>query len=235
MQDEIETTAPRHVAIIMDGNGRWAESKGLHRSKGHEAGASSVKTIVEECVRHGVKYLTLYSFSTENWNRPQEEIDALMQLLLLKLASEVPDLINQGIRLNHIGRIDRFSKEVQIAIAEACQATQEGKVLTVTLALDYSGRSELANVMRRIIDAGVGIESVNEKLIEEYLYTSDLPDPDLLIRTAGEYRVSNFLLWQIAYSEIFITECCWPDFDADEFKQALDDYSRRDRTFGALK
>ncbi len=235
MKEETALTPPAHVAIIMDGNGRWAEAKGFPRAKGHEAGALSVKTIVEECVRHGVKFLTLYSFSTENWNRPQEEIDALMQLLLLKLASEVPELIKQGIRLKHIGRKDRFSEEVQAAIEEACNITENGTTLTVSLALDYSGRSELTHALSEIIDAGTPSEAVTSELIQKYLYTFDLPDPDLLIRTAGEFRVSNFLLWQIAYAEIYIADCCWPDFGADEFKQALESYAERNRTFGSLK
>ncbi len=233
--DMSEHSIPNHVAIIMDGNGRWAEAKGLPRSKGHEAGALSVKTIVEECVRHGVKHLTLYSFSTENWNRPQEEIDALMQLLLLKLATEVPELVKQGIRLKHIGRKDRFSKEVQEAIELACAMTADGETLTVSLALDYSGRSELVHAVKSMLAEGCSSESVTEESLASHLYTSDVPDPDLLIRTAGEFRVSNFLLWQIAYSEIYISECCWPEFGAEEFKLALESYGCRNRTYGTLK
>ena len=235
MKDVTVQTAPSHIAIIMDGNGRWAETKGLPRSKGHEAGAISVKTIVEECVRHGIKYLTLYSFSTENWTRPQKEIDALMQLLLVKLASEVPELVKQGIRLNHIGRLDRFSPEVQSAINEACEVTGAGETLTVSLALDYSGRNELVEAVKNIVQSDAVIGDVDESFLQKHLYTKDLPDPDLLIRTAGEFRVSNFLLWQIAYSEIYIADCCWPDFDADEFKKAIESYAKRNRTFGALK
>lgn len=235
MQDATETTSPKHVAIIMDGNGRWAEAKGLPRSKGHEAGALSVKTIVEESVRHGVKFLTLYSFSTENWTRPQGEIDALMQLLLLKLASEVPELIKQGICLKHIGRKDRFSQEVQAAIDAACTATASGETLTVCLALDYSGRSELVNAVKKLVGGGIAAENLTEEAIQANLYTAGVPDPDLLIRTAGEFRISNFLLWQIAYSEIYIADCCWPDFGAVEFNQALESYSNRNRTFGSLK
>ena len=235
MQEEFRLNTPRHVAIIMDGNGRWAETQGLPRSKGHEAGASSVKEIVEECVRYGIKYLTLYSFSTENWMRPQEEINALMQLLLMKLASEVPELVKQGIRLNHLGRIDRFSPEVQAAIKDACDVTAKGETLTVSLALDYSGRSEIVQAVKNIIQSDVVIGDVDESFLQKYLYTNDLPDPDLLIRTAGEFRVSNFLLWQIAYSEIYIAESCWPDFDAAAFKSALDSFAKRNRTFGSLK
>lgn len=223
---------PTHIAIIMDGNGRWAESKGLSRSEGHGAGAKSVKQIVERCVELGVRYLTLYSFSTENWSRPESEIDALMELLLVQLATEVPELIKQGIQIRHYGSRDKFSEKVLRAIDEACEATKEGATLTIGLALDYSGRSELIHAMKELIHDGV---DVTQESIESRLYTNGIPDPDLLIRTAGEYRVSNFLLWQIAYSEIYITEHCWPDFDGKLLDVALIDYANRTRKFGAVK
>jgi len=226
------THIPKHVAIIMDGNGRWAESQGMPRSKGHAAGAVSVKKIVQRCVELGVKYLTLYSFSTENWSRPESEVDALMELLLVKLASEVPELTREGIRLRHFGRRDHFSEQVLQAIDAGCEATKDGEVLTVGLALDYSGRSELLHAVSQLVKDGV---SVNQEELEARLYTSDIPDPDLLIRTAGEYRVSNFLLWQIAYSEIVVTEECWPDFDEDSFDEAIIEFAGRTRKFGTVK
>ena len=225
----------QHIAIIMDGNGRWAESQNLPRSSGHEAGAIAVKKIVKHCVKLGIQNLTLYSFSSENWNRPQNEIDLLMQLLIAKLASEVPELVDQGIRLQHIGRIDRFPEDVQLAISSACKATEEGNVLTISLALDYSGRSEIVAAIKRIAESEIKISEIDEGIFEEYLYTAGAPDPDLLIRTAGEYRVSNFLLWQIAYSELYVTDVCWPDFDESELDKAIESYNGRIRTYGALK
>ena len=219
----------------MDGNGRWAESQNLPRSSGHEAGAIAVKKIVKHCVKLGIQNLTLYSFSSENWNRPQNEIDLLMQLLIAKLASEVPELVDQGIRLQHIGRIDRFPEDVQLAISSACKATEEGNVLTISLALDYSGRSEIVAAIKRIAESEIKISEIDEGIFEEYLYTAGAPDPDLLIRTAGEYRVSNFLLWQIAYSELYVTDVCWPDFDESELDKAIESYNGRIRTYGALK
>lgn len=222
---------PTHIAIIMDGNGRWAESKGLPRTDGHAAGAVSVKKVVERCVELGIRYLTLYSFSTENWSRPESEVDALMELLVLKLAEEVPELTKQGIRLRHYGSRQKFSPEVLQAIDSACEATQEGGTLTIGLALDYSGRSELLHAIQQLIQRG---ESVNQETLESHLYTAGVPDPDLLIRTAGEYRVSNFLLWQIAYSEIYVTEQCWPEFDGNSLDSALLDFANRTRKFGAI-
>ena len=223
---------PVHIAIIMDGNGRWAESKGLTRSEGHVAGALSVKKIVQRCVELGVKYLTLYSFSTENWSRPESEVDALMELLMLQLAQEVPELTKQGICLRHYGSREHFSPEVLQAIDTACEMTKDGDVLTLGLALDYSGRSELLHAIKSLIRDSA---EVNQDSLEARLYTAGVPDPDLLIRTAGEYRVSNFLLWQIAYSEIYVTEQCWPEFDGESLDVAIIDYANRTRKFGAVK
>jgi undecaprenyl diphosphate synthase len=223
---------PRHIAIIMDGNGRWAQVKGLSRSQGHIAGAKSVKKIVQRCVELGVSYLTLYSFSTENWSRPEDEVGALMELLLVQLASEVPELAKQGIRLVHYGSRDNFSEDVLAALDKADADTETGEVLTVGLALDYSGRSELLHAMRQIVRDGV---EVTQEALESRLYTAGVPDPDLLIRTAGEFRVSNFLLWQIAYTEIYVTEQCWPDFNGDSLDKAILDFASRTRKFGAVK
>ena len=222
---------PAHIAIIMDGNGRWAEAKNLSRPEGHVAGAVSVKKVVKRCVELGVSYLTLYSFSTENWVRPESEIDALMGLLILQLTNEVPELTAQGIRIKHIGNRDKFSIKVLEAIDTACEATEEGETLTLILALDYSGRSEMLQAAQKLIDDAV--EATQENL-EARLFTAGTPDPDLLIRTAGEYRVSNFLLWQIAYSEIYVTQQCWPDFNGDSLDAAIIEYASRTRKFGAI-
>ena len=233
MKDSIvEEQKPRHIAIIMDGNGRWAEAKGLSRSEGHIAGAMSVKKIVQRCVEVGVSYLTLYSFSTENWSRPKEEVGALMELLLLQLASEVPELVKQGIRLAHYGSRENFSEEVLAALDKATSDTETGEVLTVGLALDYSGRSEILHAMDQIVRDGV---AVTQEALESRLYTAGVPDPDLLIRTAGEFRVSNFLLWQIAYTELYVTKQCWPDFNGDSLDNAIVEYASRTRKFGKVK
>jgi undecaprenyl diphosphate synthase len=222
----------QHIAIIMDGNGRWAKSLNLPRSAGHEAGALSVKKIVERCVELGVQYLTLYSFSTENWGRPQEEIESLMALLVQKLVTEVPELVEKGVSLRHYGRRDRFAPEIMQALDEAVVSTAQGTRLTLGLALDYSGRSELLHAVTQLVQDDV---EITEENIEKRLYTSGVPDPDLLIRTAGEMRISNFLLWQIAYSEIYVTDQCWPDFDGDSLDVAIAQYEGRKRTFGIIK
>lgn len=226
---------PKHVAIIMDGNGRWAAQQGLERSAGHEAGAKTVQTIVQRCAELGIEFLTLYSFSTENWSRPPSEIDALMELLMLQLSNEVPDLIKNGIKLKHYGLRTRLSQDVLRALDTACKATADGTRLTVGLAIDYSGRSELMHVMKRMVSEGITADEIDEAAVESRLFTAGTPDPDLLIRTAGEYRVSNFLLWQIAYSEIHVSEKCWPAFDIDDFDGAMTDYASRTRKFGTVK
>ena len=227
----MDTPVPQHIAIIMDGNGRWAESRGLPRSAGHEAGALAVKKIVEKCGEIGVKYLTLYSFSTENWGRPQDEIEALMALLVQKLVSEVPELIDKGVSLRHLGRRDRFTPEVLDALDKAVELTSAGEKLTLSLALDYSGRSELLHAIVCLVQDGV---DVTQEHLEQRLFTSGMPDPDLLIRTAGEMRISNFLLWQIAYSEIYVTDQCWPDFDGESIDVAIAEFVNRKRTFGKI-
>ncbi len=224
-------SVPKHIAIIMDGNGRWAEARGLTRTEGHIAGAKSVKKIVTRCVELGVEYLTLYSFSTENWTRPEAEISALMDLLLVNLTSEVPELAEQGIRLVHYGSREKFSAEVLVALDEANAETGQGNKLTVGLALDYSGRSELLHAITMLVKDKVEVSQAN---LEKRLYTSGVPDPDVLIRTAGEMRISNFLLWQIAYSEIYVTPQCWPDFDECSLDAALAEFARRKRTFGKI-
>lgn len=226
---------PNHVAIIMDGNGRWAESKGHERRAGHEAGAKTVSLVVQRCAELEIPFLTLYSFSTENWTRPSTEIDALMHLLVLQLTTEVDQLVENGIRLVHYGSRSRLSDDVLSALDQACDVTKGGNRLTLGLALDYSGRSELLHVMKKMVEGGVISEEIDEEAVQDLLYTAGIPDPDLLIRTAGELRVSNFLLWQIAYSEIYVTEKNWPAFDADDFDEALAAYSIRTRKYGSVK
>ena len=216
----------------MDGNGRWAKKFGLPRVAGHKAGVKRIHNIIQLTIDYNIKYLTLYAFSTENWTRPEAEISALMDLLLVNLTSEVPELAEQGIRLVHYGSREKFSAEVLVALDKANAETGQGNKLTIGLALDYSGRSELLHAMQKIVDDGVAVSREN---LEQRLYTAGVPDPDLLIRTAGEFRVSNFLLWQIAYSEIYVTEQCWPDFDAVSLDEAIENFAGRTRKFGSVR
>lgn len=227
---------PRHVAIIMDGNGRWAQAKGLPRSQGHIEGVSTVRRITEAASRIGIECLTLYAFSTENWNRPKEEVDALMHLIVLAIERETPDLIKNNVRLSMIGDASRMPhkaiKRLQQCIADTSACTG----LNLVLAISYSSRWEIVNACRNIasmaVDGSINSSDIDDKLFSESLSTAGLPDPDLLIRTGGDMRVSNFLLWQIAYAEIFVTHTYWPDFSENDFYKALQDYSNRQRRFG---
>lgn len=229
---------PRHVAIIMDGNGRWARQRGLDRLMGHRAGAGSVQTIVRECGRLGVEALTLYSFSSENWKRPAEEVGGLMDLCRHHLVAERDELIANGVRFRAIGRLHELPEDIQKHLAEMSAATAAGERLTLVLALNYGGRSEIVDAMRsiarRVAAGDLRPDEIDERLVDENLYTSGLPDPDLLIRTAGEMRVSNYLLWQISYAELHVTDVLWPDFGVEAFHDALRDYARRSRRFGGL-
>lgn len=218
----------------MDGNGRWAESRGLPRSAGHEAGAIAVKKVVERCGELHIPFLTLYSFSSENWDRPKDEVDALMSLLVQKLLSELPELVKNGVSLRHYGCRDHFSIEVLEALDKAIEATSGGEGLVLGLALDYSGRSEIIHAVRRVLKQRISPETVNEEIFASHLYTKGVPDPDILIRTAGEMRISNFLLWQIAYSELVVSKVCWPDYDGESLDEAIDEYVSRKRTFGKV-
>ncbi len=230
---------PRHIAIIMDGNGRWATAKGLPRQAGHQAGARSVRKVVEECGRLGVEVLTLYSFSMENWRRPRDEVQALMELCLAYLASEEPELVKHQIRFRVVGRREGLPPEVVRAIARVEDATRHGTRATLCLAINYGSRAEIADAARAIAaDIAAGTlrpQDVNEAALEQRLSTSGLPDPDLLIRTAGEMRVSNFLLWQISYSELYVTPALWPDFGVDQLHAAIRDYARRNRRYGGIE
>ena len=230
---------PAHVAIIMDGNGRWALQRGLDRSHGHVEGVKTVRRITELASNIGIKYLTLYAFSTENWNRPTAEVDALMHLIGIAIERETPDLIRNNVRLNLIGDIQRMPHEALARLQESVAATSACRGLTLNLALSYSARWELAAAARTIAaEAAAGRiapTEIDETVFSSYLTTSSIPDPDLLIRTGGDVRVSNFLLWQIAYSEFVCTETLWPDFDRYEFLRALLEFQSRDRRFGAVK
>lgn len=227
---------PKHIAIIMDGNGRWAKEQGEQRFVGHQEGVYSVKAVVETAAELKIDYLTFYAFSTENWNRPKEEIDALMSLLVKTIRSEVFDLNNNNIRLLAIGNIQDLPKDVQVELNEAIQETSQNTGLSLVIALSYSSRWEIKNAIQNIvkdIQKGTLKETeITDDLISDYLTTKNIPNPDLLIRTSGEYRLSNFLLWQIAYSELYFTNKYWPEFRQEELFEAIIDYQKRERRFG---
>jgi undecaprenyl diphosphate synthase len=238
IQEELKRSGeiPTHIAIIMDGNGRWAKRRGLPRVAGHREGVRSVRDVVEACAQLGVKYLTLFAFSTENWRRPKEEIDTLMKLLIKTLRSETEKLHKNDIKLMAIGDIDSLPKEVRQELKDAMEKTKNNKRMVLNLALSYSGRWEIIEAVKEIardVKKGkVKIEEIDDKLFSNYLKTAGIPDPDLLIRTSGELRISNFLLWQIAYTELYITDCLWPDFRRKHLYEAIRDYQRRERRFG---
>jgi undecaprenyl diphosphate synthase len=229
---------PRHIAIIMDGNGRWAKERGLPRLRGHQRGAEQVRSITEECAALGVEFLTLYAFSTENWKRPEEEIAGLWTLLEAFLESEEPTMMKNGIRLRTIGRTHELPESTRAKLAATIAATANNPSTTLILAINYSSRTELADAARSIaLEAVAGTldpESVTPESITKRLYTAEFPDPDLMIRTSGELRLSNFLLWQLSYSEFYITAKYWPDFGKEELREAIADFGRRERRFGGL-
>lgn len=228
MKPEIEV--PRHIAIIMDGNGRWAKARGKQRIAGHREGVKATREIVEVCGELGVKHLTLYTFSTENWNRPKDEVSALMKLLVVTISREAASLDRNNVRLSVIGRLDDLADGPRLAMEKAIQRLSGNDGLNLILALSYGGRREILDATNRLLSSGK--KRVNEAEFSQELYTAGIPDPDLLIRTSGEFRLSNFLLWQTAYSEIVITETLWPDFRRDALIEAIEEYSRRDRRFG---
>jgi undecaprenyl diphosphate synthase len=223
---------PRHIAIIMDGNGRWATQRGLPRSLGHRAGVEALRRVVRLCDRYHVPMLTVYAFSTENWGRPQEEVNALLNLFWETIRSDLEQLHENGVRLRHIGRLDGLSPDVQGAIAHMMQLTRENTALDLNVCFNYGGRAEIVDAVRAIVAAGTPAEQITEETIGQHLYTRELPDPDLIIRTGGEMRLSNYLVWQAAYAEYHSTPALWPDFDHDEFVAALDAYAARKRRFG---
>ena len=231
-------TVPRHVAVIMDGNGRWAEGRGLPRKAGHRAGAESAREAVDACLEKEIEFLTLYAFSSENWNRPQKEIDSLMKLLEQFLKTKGKEFRKKNIRLKTIGRTHLLPDSCRQELAKVIKETSSNTKLTVVLALSYGSREEITDATRRIAEKAVqgkiDPKQIHENTIVEHLDTSEFPDPDFLIRTSGELRLSNFLLWQLSYAEIFITEKNWPDFRKSDFHEALEIYSRRRRRFGRL-
>ena len=227
---------PRHVAIIMDGNGRWAKKQGLARMFGHKQGVETVHNITVAATRLGIEYLTLYTFSTENWNRPKEEVDALMKLLVDTIAKETPTLMNNNVRLQTIGDIDRLPEGTRRKFLSCIEQTAGNTGLTMVIALSYSARWEITRAMQEAVrmaqTEGLRPEDVTEAFVSSLMTTRTMPDPDLLIRTSGEYRISNFLLWQLAYSELYFTDCLWPEFTEEEFYKAIADYQKRERRFG---
>ena len=222
-----------HIAIIMDGNGRWAKDKGMDRIFGHKEGAKSAKKVIEACSDLNINYLTLYAFSTENWNRPQSEVDSLMSLLSLMLKNEIKELERNNIIFNVVGRVEDLPKSVQNIISDVIDRTKHNTGLVLSLALSYGGRQEIIDAVNKIIVSKKS-EIINEEIVKNNLYCPEIPDPDLIIRTAGEHRLSNFLLWQSAYAELFVSKKNWPDFKKKDLMEALKDFENRDRTFGKL-
>ncbi len=228
------TPLPAHVAIIMDGNGRWAISRGLPRLAGHRAGTENLRRIITACVEFGIKYLTIYAFSTENWGRPREEVEGLMHILEDVIDRELDELHKQGVQLRHIGHLERLDPSIQQKVLQAIELTKNNDRLILNVAFNYGGRDEIVCAIKKIIADGIKPEEVTADLVSRYLFTAGVPDPDLIIRTSGELRVSNFLIWQGAYSEWYITSTYWPDFDKEEFRKALETYAQRDRRYGGL-
>ena len=237
MSSETENP-PKHIAIIMDGNGRWAKSRNLPRWKGHETGAESVREVIDACIEANVQYLTLYAFSTENWNRPKPEVTALMKLLEKFLVSHTSDLQKNNVKLQAIGRLKDLTQGPMNALSKTISETKNNTKLNLILALSYGSREEIVDAVNNIIkltkEGNLDNTELTTSSFEKHLYTSNIPDPDLLIRTSGEMRISNFLLWQISYSEIFISEKLWPDFNKNDLFEAIDSYNKRDRRYGEV-
>ncbi|HJY12681.1 MAG TPA: isoprenyl transferase [Flavobacterium sp.] len=231
-----QTNLPKHLAIIMDGNGRWAKQQGFLRAFGHENGTKSVKKTITTCAKLGIEYLTLYAFSTENWNRPKLEVEALMKILINSLKKELVTLQENNIKLNAIGNLEKLPKSAQKELLDVIDKTKNNTRLTLTLALSYGSREELVNAVRIISDKVknniISLDTIDDSIINEHLYTQNLPDVDLLIRTSGEHRISNFLLWQIAYAELYFTNVLWPDFKDQDLYEAIISYQKRERRFG---
>ncbi|MEE2885044.1 MAG: polyprenyl diphosphate synthase [Chloroflexota bacterium] len=229
-----QESTPDHVAIIMDGNGRWATSKGKLRTDGHKAGTENLRRIIRAFSDAGVSYLTLYAFSTENWNRPQPEVQFLLEILTEIIVKETVNLHKEGVQIKHLGRLDRLSTELQSAITKSVEMTRDNQGITLSGAFDYGGRTEILDAVKGIMSDKIAPDKLSDGLFRQYLYTDDMPDPDLIIRTAGEMRISNFLLWQSAYAEYYTTNVLWPDFDEIEVKKALKEYAKRSRKFGNI-
>ena len=239
LKEKIDRTQlPDHIAIIMDGNGRWAKQRGEQRTTGHQSGVRPIRDVVEAAAKIGVKYLTLYTFSVENWTRPKDEVDALMILLVNSIDGEINSLHKNNVRLNVIGDVLSLPNEVQKKLQEACLLTAENTELCLTLALSYSARWEILEAAKKyaadVLSKKASVDSITEDVFEQYLTTKDIPNPELLIRTSGEQRISNFLLWQLAYTELYFTSTLWPDFGEKEFMEAITDYQQRERRFGKI-
>ncbi len=232
--EELPTNIPAHVAIIMDGNGRWAKKRGLPRLAGHRAGTENLREIIKACVEFGVKYLTIYAFSTENWGRPADEVDGLMHILEDVIDQELEELHQQGVQLVHIGQLERLDPSLRDKVKKSIELTKDNHRLTVCIAWNYGGRDEIVCAIKRIIEDGLKPEQICDDLVSDYLFTAGIPDPDLIIRTSGEMRISNFLIWQSAYSEWYVTPILWPDFNRDEFRTALIDFGQRERRYGLV-
>ena len=231
--DEIDRkNLPKHIAITMDGNGRWAKAKGKNRAFGHKNGVQSVRETVESAVENNIEFLTLYAFSTENWLRPKLEVNSLMNLLVSSIISETKTLMKNDIKLMTIGEINKIPKTAKNKLNSVIEKTQNNSKMTLILAISYSGRWEILNAVKKIIKNNVDVNEINEHVFEQYLNTKNVPDPELVIRTSGEHRISNFLLWQIAYSELYFTKILWPDFRKKDFVNAIIEYQKRDRRFG---
>lgn len=230
---------PKHIAIIMDGNGRWAKKRKLPRTMGHKAGVETIRRVLKEADRLGVRYMTLYAFSTENWKRPKEEVGALMKLLVQYLKQEINELHKNGVRIRVLGDISMLPQECIDEIERAKEKTRFNTGITMNIALNYGGRNEIIrgikNLVKDVQDGNINIDNIDEKMFEDYLYTKGIPDPDIIVRPSGEQRLSNFLLWQCAYSEFWYSNICWPDFKEKDLHQAIYDYQKRDRRFGGIK
>jgi len=228
----LDKNVPRHVAIIMDGNGRWAVARGLDVSEGHHAGYENIRRVVNDFANRGVEYLTLYAFSTENWDRPETEVSGILNLAIAVIAHEAQELHENGVRIKHLGRVDRLSPELRVELEQAVEMTAGNTGLTLGIAFDYGGRAEIVQAAKRMVEETVSPDEVDEQKFSEFLYTSDMPDVDLLIRTGGDFRISNFLLWQTAYSEFYSSETWWPDFFGERIDEAFDAFNERKRRFG---
>ena len=234
-ESQVPEKVPTHIAIIMDGNGRWAISRGLPRLAGHRAGTENLRRVIESCVEFGIKYLTLYAFSTENWGRPIEEVRGLMRILEDVIDRELAELHREGVQLRHIGRLDRLKPSLKKKVLEAIEMTKNNQRLVLNVAFNYGGRDEIVWAMRHMIEDGVDPEDVTSDLVSQYLFTAGVPDPDLIIRTSGELRGSNFLIWQGAYAEWYFTPTYWPDFGKDELRRAIDEFAQRNRRYGRIR
>jgi undecaprenyl diphosphate synthase len=234
LDEDFHKAVPTHVAIIMDGNGRWALSRGLPRLAGHRAGTENLRRVIEACAEFGIKYLTIYAFSTENWGRPLEEVQGLLRILEDVIDRELRELHDQGVQLRHIGRLDGLKPALRKKVLEAIEFTKHNTRLILNVAFNYGGRDEIVCAIQRLIKDGVKAEEITDALVSQYLFTAGVPDPDLIIRTSGELRGSNFLIWQGAYSEWYFTPTYWPDFGKEELSRALDEFRQRERRYGRV-